>query len=472
MGFLPAPADLSNRAIKSLKKELANANPTLDLKEVLNGTSFTKPNLTVQTPPKSPIGNTQEQLAPLYSRSTVAKIWGVALRQLDKEEPPSEFPEYTQPQGTRYVNSPSDFWTSGFFPGSLYLLYERQRKWPNRCLTACSNSPSSQPHPLTLQYACRWWSANLHGQASRSDTHDLGFLIQPWAQLGWELDQDKQCYNSLVSAAHALASRFNSRVGCIRSWDTCFTKRYAFGDPSKDYLVIIDNMMNLNLLFYVSRMTNDPSLAALATTHAVTTLTANIREDNSTCHVVNFDQETGAIKERMTNQGYSDTSCWSRGQAWGIAGYAQTYGWTHDERFLDASRRLADYFLSHLPEDFVPYWDFDAPMPGPRDTSAALIAAYGMLLLHNAISGDTKYLEAALRIIAGVIRISLAPEADFVRTSKGDEEVDLGGPETIVLNATINNYEFAPRRWADHGLVYADYYFLLIGNTLLQMGLV
>lgn len=173
----------------------------------------------------------------------------------------------------------------------------------------------------------------------------------------------------------------------------------------------------------------------------------------------------------MTNQGYSDASCWSRGQAWGIAGYAQAYSWTKEPEFLDASRKLADYFLSRLPEDNVPYWDFDAPLPGPRDTSAALIAAYGMLLLHQT-SEDSGYLEAALRIISGVLSLSLSPEAQFFKTSRGNEAVDLGGPETIVMKATINNYEFAPRRWADHGLVYADYYFLLIGNELLKMGLV
>lgn len=133
---------------------------------------------------------------------------------------------------------------------------------------------------------------------------------------------------------------------------------------------------------------------------------------------------------------------------------------------------MAEYFLSRLPEDNVPYWDFDAPKPGPRDTSAALIAAYGLILLHEATKEtESKYLDDALKIISGVMSMSLAPPARFVRTLNGDEKVDLGGPETIILNATINNYEFAPRRWADHGLVYADYFFLLIGNKLGKMGM-
>jgi hypothetical protein len=139
---------------------------------------------------------------------------------------------------------------------------------------------------------------------------------------------------------------------------------------------------------------------------------------------------------------------------------------------LEASQKLAEYFVSHLPEDNVPYWDFDAPKPGPRDTSAALVAAYGLILLHEeSKTNESNYLEDALKIISGVLSMSLAPPARFARTLNGEEKVDLGGPETIVLNATINNYEFAPRRWADHGLVYADYYFLLIGNKLAHMGM-
>lgn len=229
---------------------------------------------------------------------------------------------------------------------------------------------------------------------------------------------------------------------------------------------------DLDLLFYVSRLVNNPRLAQIASTHAHTTMRSHIRPDNSTYHVINFEPKTKQIKQRLTNQGYSVDSCWARGQAWGITGFAQTYGWNRDSRFLEKSRALADYFMEHLPEDSVPYWDFDAPKPGPRDTSAALIAAYGMLLLYRYGGTDSdKHLRNALRLIDGVVSMSLAPKAELQTSQDGSEVVDFGGPETIVLNATINNYEFAPRRWADHGLIYADYYFLLLGNILLEMGL-
>lgn len=162
-----------------------------------------------------------------------------------QKDPPTEYPEYTLPGGDTYVYSSFDFWTSGFFPGCLYLLDERREKWSRTMISSANGMPkSTQLHPLKLRHACRWWSANLHSQAGRTDTHDLGFMIQPWAQLGWEMSHDIECYDSVVTAAYSLASRFDPRVGCIRSWDTCFTKRYNFDDPQKNFLVIIDNMMS------------------------------------------------------------------------------------------------------------------------------------------------------------------------------------------------------------------------------------
>jgi uncharacterized protein YyaL (SSP411 family) len=230
---------------------------------------------------------------------------------------------------------------------------------------------------------------------------------------------------------------------------------------------------DLELMYYVADLTKDTRLAEIATRHAHKTLESHIRSDNSTCHVVNFEQTDGSVKQRMTDQGYSDESCWSRGQAWGITGFAQCYKWTAEPKFLEASKRLADYFLAQLPPDGVPFWDFDAPQLAPQDTSAAMVAAYGMLLLFEADRADnSKYYDAAMRIVSGVVRTSLSPEAKFLVTpGGGDSEVDLDGHDTILMHATINNYEFAPRRWADHGLVYADYYFILFGNKLLEMGL-
>ncbi|WPG99113.1 Hypothetical protein R9X50_00192300 [Acrodontium crateriforme] len=428
------------------------------------------PSVADTIPPDSPSSDDEASVMALYSASAAAKIWGVASRALNQESPPSSIPEYTPPSGTEYVMSDVDFWTSGFFPGSLCLLYERQRRWPHTCSVETCHNSTLQPSHLKLRHACHWWSENLHKQAARTDTHDLGFMIQPWARVLWQLDGDVRSRDSLIKAAYSLASRFDPTTNCIRSWDTCFTKRYSFADPSKDFLVIIDSMMNIDLLYWVANLTEDRKLSDIASAHASTILKSNIREDNSTWHVVNFDQKTGRIKQRMTNQGYSDDSCWTRGQAWGIVGFAQCYGWTGNEDYLQASCKLADYFLDRLPSDYVPPWDFDAPKPAPRDTSAAMVAAYGMLLLYEVMPEAERFLAAAIRITAAVVRTSMNAEASFVTAASGAEAVDLGGSDTILMHATINNYEYAPRRWADHGLVYADYFFLLVGNKLLEMG--
>lgn len=357
------------------------------------------------------------------------------------------------------------------------------------------------PHPLQLEHLCKWWTVNLHQNALKRDTHDLGFMIAPWAMKAWELQRDPTAYNSLVLAAHSLASRFNATTQCLQSWDVCVTNRYSFTDPSKDFLVIIDNMLNLDLLFWAARETSNTSLYEIALAHAKTTQKHHIREDNSTFHVVNFDAKTGTVKAKFTNQGFSDDSCWARGQAWGILGFMQTFRWTGCNSFLDTARALADYFLTHLPADGVPYWDFTAPVTAtsPRDTSAAMVAACGLLLLHKALKGTPEgdhYLRAGIELVDATVtkflnpptlRLQMTPSSSKVLVYPEDsldkcesdgfdkvsviDQLTAKPRDTILDGATINNYQFAPRRWSNHGLVYADYYFLLFGNMLLELDL-
>lgn len=250
--------------------------------------------------------------------------------------------------------------------------------------------------------------------------------------------------------------------------------------------------MNLDLLFYIAKRTKNREMYEAAVQHARTTQRTHIRQDFSTIHLVTFDPVTGDVRERLTNQGYTDTSCWTRGQSWAVAGFAETYHWTHDLSFLNTARNCADYFLQRLPESGVPPWDFDAADDAarngnsaqPPDVSAAVITAYGMLLIHKALvslNQRSSYLEHALRLVEAVTVHQMNPAASFVdstdqietveRSTTGvvTRSVDLGNSETILNGATINNHEYAPRRWANHGLVYADYYFLLVGNMLLEM---
>lgn len=352
-----------------------------------------------------------------------------------------------------------------------------------------------------MAYLCRLWTANLHQNALKRDTHDLGFMIAPWAMQAWNIYRDPAAYNTLTMAAHSLASRFNATTKCLQSWDVCITNRYSFTDPSQDFLVIIDNMLNLDLLFWAARETSNKSLYDIALAHARTTQKHHIRQDNTTFHVVNFDAETGDVKAKFTNQGYDDDSCWARGQAWGILGFMQTFEWTADSSFLNTAKDLADYFIANLPADRVPYWDFCAPVTAasPRDTSAAMIAACGMLLIYKALRNTPEadhYLSKAISIVdATVTKFLNPPTFRFESTQhpsqvaifhEGDIDdkngdgfdilsvVDVSGSksrDTILDGATINNFEFAPRRWSNHGLVYADYYFLLFGNMLLELGL-
>ncbi|GLI80906.1 hypothetical protein PoHVEF18_009272 [Penicillium ochrochloron] len=452
----------------------------------------------IQTP-------TKRVMEALYSESVAARLWRVAAKALGSSNPPILFPEYTGKDSATYVYRSLDFWTSGFFPGSLYLLLERLIKYPQDTpvsQSAKKDGNSSMPHPLQLEYLCKWWTANLHQNALKRDTHDLGFMIAPWAMKAWELQRDAAAYNSLVMAAHSLASRFNKTTQCLQSWDVCVTNRYSFTDPSKDFLVIIDNMLNLDLLFWAARETSSTLLYDIALAHAKTTQKHHIRKDNTTFHVVNFDAETGNVKAKFTNQGYSDDSCWARGQAWGILGFMQTFGWTGDKSFLDTAKALADYFLAHLPADGVPYWDFTAPVTetSPRDTSAAMVAACGLLLLHKALKGTPdggRYLREAINLVDVTVTKFLNPPTLRFQTtqptskvlvypegcldendSDGFDGLTVGDQltsklrDTILDGATINNYEFAPRRWSNHGLVYADYYFILFGNMILDLDLV
>ncbi|KAJ4352541.1 uncharacterized protein N0V89_007890 [Didymosphaeria variabile] len=279
-------------------------------------------------------------------------------------------------------------------------------------------------------------------------------------------------------------------MGCIRSWDTCVTKEYSFHYLDSDFMVIIDNMMNLDLLFYAASKTGNNEMFSAAVQHARTTCRTHLRSDGSTTHLVVLDPESGEIKHRLTNQGYSHSSCWSRGQAWAIAGFAETYHWTKDEEFLRTSQRAADYFLKRLPENGIVPWDFDAleleGLSQPSDSSAAIIAAYGMLLIHQGLvdlGQPSDYLAATLKITQTICAHHMSSAAswdtsevdidtvEWGHVKKTMQKVNMGAGDTILTGATINNFKHAPRRWANHGLVYADYYFILVGNKLLEMGI-
>lgn len=365
------------------------------------------------------------------------------IRVAEKVPPSSDsFPHITLTGKYEYQYYCLDFWTSGFFPGSIWAVYERSLK---RQLPFAKG--------LILQQAITW-SHKLESQKDNIDTHDLGFLIMPSYKREYDLIGTEKSGAVIVQAAKSLVTRWCEASQTFKSWDTAVTKSYEFSNPKSDVLVVIDNMMNLDLLYKESIITKDESFAELATRHAETTAKYHIRDDFSTYHLVVFDAETGNRKVGLTHQGYDHESTWSRGQAWALYGFASVYQYTRKRKFLILAKKLADYFISRL-ENGIVYWDFDAPRPCAWDTSAATIAASGMLLICQ-LDQSYEYLNPALSLLHFVLERALAP---------ADSDV-------ILDNATIGNYRFKKDSRTNHGLVYADYYFLESGNRLLDLNIV
>jgi unsaturated chondroitin disaccharide hydrolase len=207
-------------------------------------------------------------------------------------------------------------------------------------------------------------------------------------------------------------------------------------------------MMNLELLFWASKNGGEKSLDSMARSHALATMQNHFRPDGSTYHVISYDSTTGAVLAKETHQGYAHESVWSRGQAWAIYGFTMTYRETGDERFLETAKRAADYFLGHLPDDGVPYWDFLAPdlLLQPRDVSAAAIASSALFELSGFV--DVRQQRKAYRSAAERILSSLC-QAPYLSERSGSSGI---------LNHAVGN--LPARTEIDVSLIYADYFFI------------
>jgi unsaturated chondroitin disaccharide hydrolase len=329
---------------------------------------------------------------------------------------PPAYPSLTKPDGS-WETRGANWWTSGFLAGSLWFAY------------------GDTGDPSWREQAERW-QAGLESQKNNTSTHDLGFMILNSFGSAYELTGVEAYRQVVLDAAASLATRFSPVVGCTRSWNS---------SSSDDFIVIVDNMMNLELLFWGARNGGDPAWRGMAISHALKTMENHVRPDGSTYHVVDYDPGTGAVRRKRTVQGLSTESTWSRGQAWALHGFAIAYRETGDARFLDTARRTADYFVAGLPADRVPYWDFLAPSGDPRDSSAAAIAASGLLELSRLEPDRTRaagYFEAA-----GAILDSLSSSA-YLATD--------GSSQAILLHGTSHK----PAGSFDTGLVFGDYYFV------------
>lgn len=315
---------------------------------------------------------------------------------------------------------PSRDWTSGFFPGILWLLYEYTGK----------DSWKQQAWKYTQLLEQEKWNRG---------THDMGFKIYCSYGQGYRLTGDTQMRAVILQSARTLSTRFNATAGVIRSWD--------HNRDKWDYPVIIDNMLNLELLFAATQISGDSSFYRIAVSHANTTMRNHFRDDYSTYHVVSYDTVTGKAVKKATHQGYADASAWSRGQAWGLYGYTMCYRFTQDTAYLHQAQRIATFMLKHarMPADGVPYWDYDAPaIPNEeRDASAAAVLASGLYELSRYTENGKYYRKQADHILKSLTRHYRAP----VGTADG----------FILLHSTGSK---PAKSEVDVPLIYADYYYL------------
>lgn len=280
----------------------------------------------------------------------------VQYKVLIKELPQNQFPRTYHPDTKKLETSSSGWWCSGFYPGTLLYLYQQNK---DQALLTEAN------RMLNI----------LQKEQYNKTTHDLGFMM--YCSFGnAEKINPKPAYRQiLINSAKSLSTRFDPKVGCIKSWDS----------KNDEYLVIIDNMMNLELLFWATKTTGDSSFYKIAVTHANTTMRNHFRPDYSSYHVVDYNPETGAVQQKRTAQGYADESAWARGQAWGLYGFTVMYRETKDKKYLDQAKHIASFILQNpnLPKDRIPYWDLNAPnIPNAlRDASAASVMASALLEL-------------------------------------------------------------------------------------------
>lgn len=325
----------------------------------------------------------------------------------------------------RMVYIPIDDWCSGFFPGSLCYLYQltNDKSWllQSRRFTEALDS---------IQYLT--WH------------HDVGFMIGSSYLNIYRLNPNKAYKKAIIQTAKSLCTRFRKKAGVIQSWnvDRGWQSKRGWTCP-----VIIDNMMNLELLFEATRLSGDSTYWKVAVSHANKTLENQFRKDGSCYHVVDYDPNNGAVLHRQTAQGYADNSAWARGQAWAVYGYTVCYRYTHDRKYLDQAVKTLNFVMQNpnLPEDLIPYWDFDAPnIPNePRDVSSAACIASALYEMNNYLP-DNGYTSLADRIIRSL--------------SSPEYRAPLGKNGCFLLMHSVGSIPH--NNEIDVPLNYADYYFL------------
>ena len=333
----------------------------------------------------------------------------------------NQFPKTYDKHMQRLKTSNSEWWCSGFYPGTLFYLYED---------TGNKELYAEGVRMLKL----------LEPEQYNVNTHDVGFMMYCSYGNANRVAPKPEYKDIMVNSARSLISRFSPVVGCIKSHNR----------KPDDYVVIIDNMMNLELLFWATQATGDSTFYDIAVKHADTTLKNHFRADNSLYHGLNYNPATGEIKHYQGGQGFSEKSAWARGQAWGLYGYTMMYRETGQEKYLQHATNVARFIMNHprLPEDKIPYWDFDAPgIPNElRDASAGALMASAFIELSQYTEGD--FSKQCLSVAETQLKTLSSPEY-------------LAEPGTncnFILKHSVGNNP--GKAEVDVPLTYADYYYV------------
>ncbi|MCW3463423.1 glycoside hydrolase family 88 protein [Chitinophaga nivalis] len=335
--------------------------------------------------------------------------------------PDSVLPRTTNTKDGSLMTSGSGWWTSGFYPGTTWYLYEYTK------------DPAFKAEALKRM-------AIVQKEQYNTRTHDLGFMMYCPFGNALRITGDTAWKTILLTSARSLVTRFNPTVGCIKSWDHGTWK----------FPVIIDNMMNLELLNWATRVSGDPQFEKIARIHANTTIKNHFRADYSSYHVIDYDPATGAVYQKKTHQGAADSSAWARGQAWGLYGYTLMFRDTKDKAYLEQARHIADYILNspRMPADLVPYWDYHAKeVPNAlRDVSAAAVTASALLELSRYTDKTTgkRYWQAAEKMLT-----SLCSPAYLAKAGENNDFILMHSVGSLPHNSEV-----------DVPLTYADYYFV------------
>lgn len=315
-------------------------------------------------------------------------------------------------------------WTSGFYPGTLWYLFEATQD-------------------DSLRNFAKEYTRRVKKEQYTTDNHDVGFIVFCSFGNGYRLTGDEAYKNVIVQTAKSLSTRYREKIKSIRSWD--------FNQKEWQYPVIIDNMMNLELLLWVSKHSGENYYEKIAKAHANTTMKNHFRPDYSSYHVVSYDTISGLPERKQTSQGFSDESSWARGQAWGLYSFAMMYRETKDMNYLLQAQNIAKFILNHpnLPTDKIPYWDFNSTeIPNDyRDASAAAIMASGFIELSQ-LAIDKKLAKQCLRAAEQQLRTLTSPEY-------------LAAPNTnhnFILKHSVGHKPV--KNEIDVPLAYTDYYYV------------